>query len=423
MKKTHFLIRIHYQRIVGPYTPQELHKAFKQMEFGGQDEVAGSLGPWIPWEDKKSLKKYYPELFPAKKEDPGTFHMSLESDHKLKKSKKRNLFPLMASLVILLLIVGGGVLFHKRKEQILKFFASSESLSTKTALNLLRQAKEQDFERYMDQNLKEILGKGYPKEWLPLLRVYAFLKDGDIKGVNPRLIRGRPQAEAPKDCRLSELISLIQRPTPSLSELVFGETLQIDPLLQLLLFDPYWIKRRRQPNQWLSLGSFQEACILMLEKALEKSKSSLNSKDQPAIRTMQNRVAWMNSIFKETTQQEDIFEMDGPLWQLSCFEAAQSQEDFTQCASEPVELEWEAYLKKRGELLQIMNLSNNNSILSQRQLDEIADFLKTAKPIDTKTQLDYGAELRFFQELIINNGQVTPAKDSILSRFPSLNSL
>jgi hypothetical protein len=48
------------ERFLGPYTLKQVKDAYGRMEFGLQDEVAGSLRQWVAFDDFESIRKHYP---------------------------------------------------------------------------------------------------------------------------------------------------------------------------------------------------------------------------------------------------------------------------------------------------------------------------------------------------------------------------
>lgn len=417
-----YLIRINYQRFAGPFTIDELRKAYQNMEFGLQDEVAGHRGKWVTIDDFESIKREYPELTKLIKDDLfSSWGMSQET--KIIKQKKRSKAPAKSkpngllrwtlSILAILFIV---IAILKRREVISFYQAQQKDPTPYRALNLYRARKLSKFDHYIKTYREDILKTRNPKSWISILRIYAYRHGGALEGLSQKALKGRGASIAPPDCSHSSWNSIFKERSDILPSLINGHINHSDRLLKVLLWDPYWIKRRNHADTWIEPSSYFEACIEMAIETLDKYYIGL---EDDSWRITRSRFAWLLAVSSKKNINEN-FDMEGPLWHLSCIEQAESFEELDACQSSGFHSSWNKLLQLRTKHRRIWILIGDQENLSKKKLDQLKELSDSLKTLDPSSKMEYIAELRFFQEIVFNGGHIQLAEDKTIARFPNI---
>lgn len=278
-----FLIRRGLDVFLGPMSLQELKQSYSKMAFGMQDEVSGHLGPWVVLEKIELLKKFYPDV-------AMTVHQELASswgghDQITKVVRTNGMTPrpkspksrtgTFAVGIFLMAAVAASVAFYMARTAKLNgklFFEESESASSPVA-NAWN-AGETEFTQYMEKQLPSLLpkvlrSKNAMQNWLPYLRAYAFIGNGEIEGLAPNVLRGsilNPPSSLPNECTLKYWQRRWANGADSFIQIASIKPLPKGHWANFLQWDPYWIRRRKMAG-WLRPRNYYEACLTMAAKS------------------------------------------------------------------------------------------------------------------------------------------------------------
>lgn len=135
-----YLIRVSYQKILGPYTLEQLAEVRRNLSFGLRDEVCGNLGNWVNFDDYEGICSEYPELADfVRKELLAGWQVATKplALHKSGQQKSRDwLIP----AIILAIILGAAAAFYRRQIQ-----QAAKPLFPATDVPLLDQGVIPDF--------------------------------------------------------------------------------------------------------------------------------------------------------------------------------------------------------------------------------------------------------------------------------------
>lgn len=444
-----YLIRINLESFIGPMSMSEVKKAFKRMDFGLQDEIAGSNREWVAFDDLPRIKRYYPEFFDWVRKDmlagwgKTEAHMvridsgeskrssssssssstkgssrrggsSGSSDSRRRSSNggKSTMFLLMALVgLVTFLVVRYG-------ELPTKLIAKTNPLLGK-AIEYTEEGNLQKFDAHMEKNLPEILEatrteKGALTTWLPYLRAYAFHGVGKIDGLDPRYLLGS-KAIVPKDCSLDSWKNRWRGSVDEWRGFMDGTMLTNKEWNRVLLWDPYWLRSRTPQKGWIDPGSAYEACLLMASRAL--SQVDVDSSRGELRQMMQARLNWILRQLNDSSGGQE-FSMSGSIWVLSCFESADKMEALHDCMDgHSFDKEWSRLMQGRLFIHRGRILTSTKTV-KPAQLDVLKTVLEQTRPVDPYTGFDYQPELRLFQQVLSNGGKVSAARSALRVKYP-----
>ena len=428
MKKDLYLIRVAFQTFVGPLDLDGVRRAHKNMEFGLQDEIAGSNRKWVRFDDMDKIRKYYPELtrFVGKEllsgwgltEEIKEIKSSPSKSVQEKSSAKNAAF----FVVMACIFIAIGAITFKKAPFLLDQFGALKDPSPTRAIEFYNNGNKKMFNTYIKTHLKGILMSGNPQYWTPILRIYAYRHEGAIEGIIPLALKGKGADYAVNDCSTAYFQKSLKA--------IGGKVLQVSSgmgkgiadtdISKMLLWNPHWIKRRIVPEAWIEPQSYYEACLAMAAKAVVRHATL--SKREQSYTLLKNRLSWVLALASGINA-KDKFIMKGPLWALSCIEQAESEAEISECVTVRYQKEWRSLLEFRSNHRRVWLTINQNKLLGPQDIAYIADTIKSLSPLEPSTKMDYGVELRFFQELLTNGGLVQEAKKTALLRYPTINNL
>lgn len=438
-----YLIRINLESFIGPMTMSDVKKAFKRMDFGLQDEIAGSNREWVAFDDLPRIKRYYPEFFDWVRKDmlagwgKTEAHMvridsteskrtsssssrgstrrssSSSSDPRRRSSGGKSTLFLMMALVgmVTFLVVRYG-------ELPTKLIAKTNPLLGK-AIEYTEEGNLQRFDAHMEKNLPEILEtvrseKGALTTWIPYLRAYAFHGTGKIDGLDSHYLLGS-KAIVPKDCSVDSWKNRWRASMDEWRGFMDGTQLINKEWNRILLWDPYWLRSRTPQKGWIDPGSAYEACLLMAIRAL--TQTDVDSSRQEMRQMMQARLNWILRQLNDASGGQE-FSMSGSIWVLSCFESADKLDALQECMDgHNFDKEWSRFMQGRLSIHRGRVLTSTK-VVKPAQLDVLKTVLEQTRPIDPYTSFDYQPELRLFQQVLSNGGKVSAARSALRVKYP-----
>jgi len=431
-----YLVRRSIETYIGPLRLSELRNSYKRMEFGLQDEVAGNRGEWVALDDLKKLKTIYPEVAKLVSDELlGGWGISEHSQKKLirpkakVKTKPRGQNTKLFLILFFVFGAGSALYFSGRYRSLpgMSFFQKSDPSS------LASLVENEDFAAF-DKQMERILPKLLPKvknsrnlynQWIPYLRLLAFQRDGELPGLNAKLLRGMGKFAAPNDCSyeswqrrwksgVSEWGAFDGRVAPSIKS----------DWARLLLWDSNWMYRRRGAMGWKKISHYYEACLLMARKALinvrEQETISADKKNlaQGFIDRMSFQIDLTHGVrtYKVDTFLPKVLEVS------TCIESATSQAALTACKKSNVKNQrWIDYLTW-GEARQKMFIHlHEKASLNDQQLSDLRKIHHNLKNIDPLTEFSYQAELQYFVAILLNNGSLSEARKQVGYEFPEVS--
>lgn len=416
-----YLVRVDMQRFLGPFTLKQLKDAHARMEFGLQDEISGSLRQWVSFDDLDNIRRHYPELAQlVQTEMLSGWGMSaqpqLPTPSRMKK-KRSSSFKIVLGLVLGLLLVlawllvkeeGGAGLLNPFRDRTLP-----------TAQSLFSEGNRVRFEAHMDRN-RETINRAMKKkkglaQWLPYVRSVAFGRDGQWEGLSPKRLRGKAEEGLPQDCSMAAWEQSWKNSQPQWSAYLEGRELPREDWAMIMTLDPHWIKSRSPASAWLEPGSYAEACLQMSLKALQRFSTAATAWEG---KVFSSRLRWQLGVISGQRSNED-FEMSGTLWALSCIEDSRDEGGLKGCEdSFSAKQAWKNFLEvaslKRRLFLQI----EGQSTLSAEQLSAFQELLKDYALKAEKLKI-LGDEAKFFQEIVLQQGNVRAARQQLSSNQKS----
>ena len=196
MRQRLYLIRIQYSRIIGPMPLEKVTQAYRRLEFGLQDEICGRKGVWVNFEDFEAIKRQYPELAQFVDDDLLSGWGVSEPSKIIRTSNKRTrprekLSSSTIFICLLAIILVSFMAYRTRAEWGPRLFPGRHSPSAEAAFHHYQAKNLGKFDQYIKIHRQEILRTGNPKNWIPLLRIYAFRTGGAVDGLSSRALKGR----------------------------------------------------------------------------------------------------------------------------------------------------------------------------------------------------------------------------------------
>lgn len=402
------------ETFLGPFKIKEVGQAYRQSQFDLQDEIAGSQGEWVCFDDFERMKRHYPEVHtivkrqivgswesePSKSSDQSNNEKHPIGKSKISKYKK-------TSYGVLILFVISCLFFFFNTSPIRNLYDAFFNPLFYEAKSKYSEAYNEDFANFMKRNSKainiEINKNSALKTWLPFLRSVAFNEKGVWPGLPFRVLKGNAQS-SPSDCSFDAWKRHWISSKKDWSEYVEGRFISKQWWAQILFWDSEWIKFRSLDRSfWLSPNNYYEACLMMAHKSLQ----TVPAPEQGDIKAnILSRLAWQKSDSKQEAVSSQ-FEMFGSLWVLSCIESSDRSSDVDACfQSKSLSNSWKVQLGKKAILKKLLLLTRGKNQLSSNELSDLADLmklLKSAPPIDG---IEYSKEIQFYDRLQSFGGDV-----------------
>jgi hypothetical protein len=419
------------ERFLGPFTLKQLKEAYSRMEFGLQDEVAGSLRQWVAFDNFENIRKYYPELVQLVQKEMlsgwGVSNHSAISSSSLPVKVKAptrtrsswSIWMLVGSLIFVITALG----FSLYKEgQLTSVIGMIKDRQFYTAKSMYGDRYNARFEGFMDRNRETInqalKRKKSSSQWLPYVRAVAFEKDGRWEGLTAKRLRGQVEGLLPVDCSMGAWETRWTQSREQWTRFLDGREFPREEWAYLLSLDPHWIQRRSPSPGWIEPGSYAEGCLRMAVKSMQRLTGENMSWEA---KVFVSRMRWQLGVVNGQAPDED-FEMSGTLWALSCIEDAREDSALKNClGSVNPKQGWRevfdiAVVNRKLELAVLGRSLIESSALNEFQ-SWVTDFSNRAKDFF----MPRDAELKFYQEVIQQQGQIDQARDLMNQKFPQIN--
>lgn len=426
-----YLIRVGMERFLGPYTLKQVQEAYHKMQFGLQDEISGSLRQWVSFDNIEGVRRHYPELVqlihtemmsgwgmtvpPTASVPNARMRMGGTQFNRAPSSNKTYLY----LLIFLIALLGLLAFFCYRDGEWVNPVSYLKDRSYYQAKSLLSDKYNVRFEGYIDRNRPEILKamkfkKGY-NQWLPYVRAVAFARDGRFEGFSAKKLRGATDNFLPQDCSVAAWDERWKSSRSDWNAFIDGRRFGKEEWSKLLLMNTHWIKNRTPMPGWMEPGSYHEACLRTAAKSLEKIAS-----DDPDGKTILARLRWQLSAIAGTSQSTE-YEMSGTLWAISCLEDAHVAEDLKTCLnSVKVRGPWQDYFDAMMTVRRMSLLAYDSPQMSESDGQELLNQLSSFASKKADAFLDYDAEVKFYQEILSQKGNVKAARAAAVKKFPSV---
>jgi hypothetical protein len=320
-------------------------------------------------------------------------------------------------IAIVTLVVGGSLA--------LRLMRSSDRGAGVTAVaEMLAQGDTAAFQEEMAAQLPTILPKATKSrrmygEWIPYLRAFAYLKDGQIEGVSPRLLRGMDaQLPAPNDCSVAAWRTAWTQGEASFADLMAGKYFGQHAWTQILFWDVTWISRREPMSGWNEPKSYFSACLMMAVKSLEDYP---NQNHIDAVTDFGLRMK--NQLQKLGDSRFDGVELpNSPLLaSLTCIDRAVGQAALAACES-PKDMnadlvQYVSSYRKRAEIF--LNLKSQSTLASD-QLQSLQNLSAEVSLKDPMTGFSYQAEIGFIGAIVKLSGSIKDAVKQVQNEFPEV---
>jgi hypothetical protein len=428
-----YLIRVGMERFLGPYTLKQVQEAYSKMQFGLQDEISGSLRQWVAFDNIEGIRRHYPELVhlihtemmsgwgmtvpPTASSPNARVRMSGQSFDRPRSSSKMPLILAAFALVIAALIA----FVSYRDGDWVNPIAYLKDRSYYQAKSLLGDKYNVRFEAYIDRNRSEINSAMKKKKsfalWIPYVRAVAFAseREGRWEGVSAKKLRGGADSFLPQDCSVAAWDERWKASRGDWSAFLEGRRLPKEEWSQILIMDTHWIKNRSPMAGWMDPGSYHEACLRMAAKAMEKY-----APEDGNAKTLLARMRWQLSTIAGNSPSAE-YEMSGTLWAASCLEDAHAPEDLKACLnSVKAKGDWQDHFEATMDLRKLALLAQEGAQLSETDGQQLSGLLSTLASKKSELILDYEAEMKFYQEIIQQKGNVKAAKALVQRKFPSV---
>ena len=365
-----YLIRRNLESFAGPMTLAEMKDAYKQMQFGLQDEVSGHCGPWVPFDKQDRIKKYYPEIARIVNEDMlagwGVSNhgerIVNEETKRLDVKSTRGVGLALTFLVIALIAFAAAVYMANSAKLSGKTKDPTDNLRPGDPQGFLDRGDSGGFQTYMAAHAGDIVDHATKAKnpdqlaaWMPYLRVFAFANDGQVPGLDPRTLRGTNVIAAPGDCSMHFWKREWKSSMRSWNDEIVQRKLVHSHWARLLAWDPWWI-RRRDNKGWLGNLNYYVGCLTMANKALADLSTdtslvtSAGDWEKLGFNKVRQRRSWLLDVSGQgTSSQPSAPAVDNSVAMWTCFEAAKDLPGLSKCRdgmstdSDP----WNQYVEER----------------------------------------------------------------------------
>ncbi len=427
-----YLIRVGMERFLGPYTLKQVQEAYHKMQFGLQDEISGSLRQWVSFDNAEGIRRHYPELVqlintemmsgwgmtvpPTMPQPNQKVRISQSPYARASQSSSRFYLYVMALVCVFAAIIA---YFSYRDGEWVNPVAYLKERSFYQAKALLGDKYNVRFEAYMDRNRSDIVKamkfKKGNERWLPYVRAVAFAREGRFEGVTAKKLRGNADPHLPQDCSLAAWDERWKNSRADWGAFVDGRKFVKDEWAKLLLMDTHWIKNRSPMAGWTEPSSYYEACLRMASKAMERY-----APEDSDAKTLLARLRWQLSAIQGTSPVEE-YEMSGTLWAVSCLEDAHVTEDLKSCLNSVNSRgPWQNFFDAMIAVRRMSLLAHESPQMAESDGQELSNLIATFQGKKGDAILDYDAEVKFYQEIIQQRGNIKAAKSSAQKKFPSV---
>ena len=428
-----YLIRVGMDRFLGPFTLKQVQEAYHKMQFGLQDEISGSLRQWVTFDNIEGIRRHYPELVQLiHTEMMSGWGITVASTPTVPNARMRmggtgfNRPPQsknwVIAVVFVLILAGLLAFLSYRDGEWVNPIAYLKDRSFYQAKSYLGDRYNPRFEGYMDRNRHEITQqmkkkKGF-NQWLPYVRSVTFSKEGRWDGISMKKLKGNADAFLPADCSLSAWDERWRESRPDWLGFLEGRRMPREEWSRILMMDTHWIKNRSPMAGWMEPGSYHEACLRMALKSLVKLTNEDSTGDG---KVLLSRLRWQLGAIAGTSPTEE-YEMSGTLWAMSCLEDAHQAEDLKNCFnSVKVRGPWQEFFEAMILVRRMSLTAAEDTQLSDLSLRELQNFINLFTPKATELFLEYEDEIKFYQEIIAQKGNVKAAKTIMLKKYPSVH--
>jgi hypothetical protein len=441
-----YLIRRNLETFAGPLTLAEMKDAHKRMQFGLQDEVSGHCGPWVQLDALERLKKHYPEVARIVHEEmlagwgvsSPAERIVNEDTRRLASQSKRGVGLALAFLLIALVAFAAAVYMAGVARFSGKVKDPAEGLKPIDAQTFLDRGDAAAFQQYMAAHGPDLVdkanrnrGPGAPDllaPWLPYLRLYAFTTDGQVGGLDPKILRGQGVAAAPIDCSLKFWKREWRGSMKGWNDFVVQRKLVHAHWARLLAWDPWWV-RRRDNKGWIGTQNFYVGCLTMADKALADlaTDASLVTNaadwDRVGFNKVRQRVAWLLDVSRTgSSLQPTAPAVDNNLATWTCFEAAKDQPGLAKCRDGMTAESdlWNQYLEERYGWSLLRVAAGQHGPLADQLVQGLTTQAAKMNKLDHYTRFDYRAEAKLLKTVIKQGTPVEKAVERTQVEFPDV---
>lgn len=323
MSNKYYLLRCNQERFIGPHNLSELVSLYQNKQCSINDEISGNTGPWIYLRDRDELKKHYPEMVDI-------FHSALPQENLISAyekydpvPRKRSSFPIfMLIIVVMLGAVAAGYYLYKRRQ--------NDALRS-----VMKYHRNQDYHRAMeilraDATLVDKLSASLAssKQWLPVLRTFAFWDDTSPKTALMVAIREQSAVKTPANCSRDSWRKIWRASMSSWEEFLTQQKLVQAHWSLLLSWDTLWL-RERTVTQWHYPNSYEHGCFLSAYNAF----IGLSLPDNPLAAAIRERIMWQARALVSTADSHRIIEPSSasPLLVWNCMEQSNDLKALDAC--------------------------------------------------------------------------------------------
>ncbi len=426
-----YLIRVDMERFLGPFTLKQVKEAYGRMEFGLQDEIAGSLRQWVAFDDFESIRKHYPELAQMVQKEMlsgwgVSTHSTMNSAQlpvKVKAPTRGRGNWVIWALIFTLILVVSAVGFSLYKDgQLFTVVGMIKDRQLYTAKSLYGDRYNAKFEGFMDRSRDSInLALKRKKSnvlWMPYIRAVAFEKDGRWEGMTAKKLRGQADSFLPLDCSMAAWEQRWTQSRDQWARFLDGREFPKEEWAYLLAVDPHWIQVRSPTPGWINPGSFTEACLRMGIKALQRMTGDNVSFEA---KIFISRMRWQLGIVNAQAPDEE-FEMSGTLWALSCLDDAREEAKLKNCLdSVNPKQGWREVFDMAIVHRKLELAISGKSVLESELMDSFEENVTEFGNRSANYFLPREPELKFYQEIIQQQGHIGQALAAMEQKYPQMN--
>lgn len=437
-----YLIRRNLESFTGPMTLNEMRDAYKSMTFGLQDEVSGHCGPWVTFDDLPAIKKYYPEVARIVNDEMlagwgvsgGAVRIVNEDTKRIEIRKQKGLGLAITFLVVAVVAFVAAIYMANNAKLSGKFRENREDVTLEKLQGYIDRNDANGFNTIMSNNMEQVLekfkkGKKPDNRWLPYLRNYAFTNEGSIAGLNPKILRGDIVSAAPVDCSLKAWRLHWRASVKNWNDMIVDRKMVRAHWGRMLAWDPHWIRRRADQQEWLGLSSYYVACLVMADKAITELMSDVtlvnNSSDweKIGITKIKQRMQWMLDISRSGTSSiPSAPAVDNTLSIWTCFEAAKDIRELAACRTSMSEDQdpLGAYNEERfGWNLARIVFTSRGPLPVELQPTIAAYASKLAK-VDFFTRFDFRPEQKILRTISRTNTAIEKVVEKHQAEMPDI---
>lgn len=413
------------ERFLGPFSFRQVQEAYRKMQFGLQDEICGSLRSWVAFDNVEAVRRHYPELVQfVEGEMLGGWNGSMSDQSALPSQMKSsrgggsNSFSLFL-LVILMVLAGAGAFLSYQDGEWVNPLAMLKDRSLYQARSLYGDRYNARFEGYMDRNRAEInqalrKKKGFV-QWLPYVRSVAFARDGKWDGLPTKRLRGQVESSMPQDCSIAAWDDRWRKSQDEWSAFLEGRDLPREEWASILILDSHWVRNRSPMPGWIDPGSYYEGCLRTAMKSLMRV-----SGENGDAKILLSRLRWQLGVIGRNSPSEE-YEMSGTLWAISCLEDVDDAGEIRGCfSSVKLRRPWQNFFDSSVVLRKMAVLVGNKSQLSDGDVRTLAGLADDLSGNGSELPVSYDEEMRFYQEIIQQKGNVRAARSVLQKRYPSI---